>query len=120
MKVPERRSRNGSREALEMSEVRLIQPGHASEKYHDGYDDQVVRNDVVLFQQSGEEHMGIEIIKADIKEVTDKEEKRNCLFRNKRGIHRTGIKDQGEHQETAPGSNMDYDLGSFFIQGKKR
>src|SRR5665213_1580565 len=108
----------GSGESLKMTEPGLIHPGHCSKEYHDGDDDQIIGEDPLLFQKSGEKHVGIDIIKSDVEEIADEEKRCHCLRRNEWCIHRSRIKDQRKHQKTAPGGDVNNNLGSFFIQGE--
>ena len=104
------------RKTLDIAKRILVEPGHISKKNQEADDHQKIGNDFIAVQQSRDQYKGIEIVKRDITYIADEEEEGKRLRRQERGVGRSWKKDERQHQETAPGGDVQNYLDNALVQ----
>lgn len=94
----------------------MIEPGEAAIENKKGQDNEGIGNKLLVFQQLGNNQIGIDIIKGNQQQRVGNEKSGEVSLRKKGEIFGSGEKYKRDQQETDPCCQMNDDLYNSLIQ----
>ena len=109
-----RRRAHARRQRLKAAEKIMIDPGKTTVKDQEGQDNERIGNKFLLFQQPGNDQIGIEIVKGYEKDTIYDEKNREVPLNGE--VFRPGKKYKRQQEETNPCRQMNDDLYDSLLQ----